>query len=219
MKKIINFEIINKQFFPIMKYLICEHCGFENRFTQYLTFCKSCKQLLKNSQTNWLKENQGKTLEDYERALSENETLMSANEKTSSFNKYNKTNFLTFNSALQIKDVSSLISKRFTDVTLRENKNKLLCQKSIHLIEIKFYKNKLLFKNQIPWVYSFWPGLFMLIAVLSVFLREPYAPIVFSILAMISTTMILIVFKASKISKKTEAFKQRLMRCIDESFV
>ena len=144
---------------------------------------------------------------------------MSANEKTSSFNKYNKTNFLTFNSALQIKDVSSLISKRFTDVTLRENKNKLLCQKSIHLIEIKFYKNKLLFKNQIPWVYSFWPGLFMLIAVLSVFLREPYAPIVFSILAMISTTMILIVFKASKISKKTEAFKQRLMRCIDESFV
>jgi len=202
MKKIINFEIINKQFFPIMKYLICEHCGFENRFTQYLTFCKSCKQLLKNSQTNWLKENQGKTLEDYERALSENETLMSANEKTSSFNKYNKTNFLTFNSALQIKDVSSLISKRFTDVTLRENKNKLLCQKSIHLIEIKF-----------------WPGLFMLIAVLSVFLREPYAPIVFSILAMISTTMILIVFKASKISKKTEAFKQRLMRCIDESFV
>ena len=48
-----------------MHYLVCEHCGYENQVSHYLTFCKKCNKLLKNNPQSWLKKNEGKTMQDY----------------------------------------------------------------------------------------------------------------------------------------------------------
>lgn len=49
-----------------MHYLKCSQCGHANLLkTEYLTFCSSCNRKLENNFTEWKKQNQDKSLEEY----------------------------------------------------------------------------------------------------------------------------------------------------------
>jgi hypothetical protein len=53
-----------------MYYLKCEHCGHLNEIkSEYLVFCAGCSKKIGNNFSAWGKNNQGKTLEDFQKCV------------------------------------------------------------------------------------------------------------------------------------------------------